>query len=90
MKSIEKDKLAILEQRGLIKGLSKSAKILNKKIKDLVDDAEKEKAYADSQRFHLANDFGDSIDRDKREAVSKKFCHSHLHFWGGDEGAVWD
>tara|TARA_Y100000588_G_scaffold63872_1_gene63506 strand:+ start:4006 stop:4746 length:741 start_codon:yes stop_codon:yes gene_type:complete len=81
MKSIEKDKLAILEQRGLIKGLSKSAKILNKKIKDLVDDAEKEKAYADSQRFHLANDFGDSIDRDKREAALKlDLCKSNFHF----------
>tara|TARA_B100000073_G_C23639465_1_gene536024 strand:+ start:258 stop:998 length:741 start_codon:yes stop_codon:yes gene_type:complete len=81
MKSIEKDKLAILEQRGLIKGLSKSAKILNKKIKDLVDDAEKEKTYADSQHFHLDNDFGDSIDRDKREAALKlDLCKSNFHF----------
>lgn len=81
MKNIEKDKLAILEQRGLIKGLSKSVKILNKKIKSLVESAEEEKSYADSQSFHLDNDFGDFIDNEKKEAALKlKLCKSNFHF----------
>lgn len=77
--TIEKDTFKILEQRGIIKGLSKSAKTINKELKTLLNSAKKEKEVAENQHFHLDNQVGDFVDSQKREANLKvDFCNQNF------------